>query len=113
MFEKTAAVFLYAVSPVHMGAGQAVDVIDNPIQRERHTQHPCFAGSGIKGAVRHRYAALGGSKDDLARLLALADHPSSRVLLDGGFRPQLEAEQFDAVRVLARVRFLELMEGRR
>ena len=39
MFEKTAALFLYSVSPVHMGAGQAVDVIDNPIQRERHTQH--------------------------------------------------------------------------
>lgn len=69
MFEKTAAVFLYAISPVHMGAGQAVDVIDNPIQRERHTQHPCFAGSGLKGAVRHSYAALGGSKDDIARLL--------------------------------------------
>lgn len=69
MFEKTAAVFLYAISPVHMGAGQAVDVIDNPIQRERHTQHPCFAGSGIKGAVRHSYEALGGSKDDIARLL--------------------------------------------
>ena len=69
MFEKTAVVFLYAVSPVHMGAGQAVDVIDNPIQRERHTQHPCFAGSGIKGAVRHSYAALGGSEADMALLL--------------------------------------------
>lgn len=69
MFEKTAAVFLYAVSPVHMGAGQAVDVIDNPIQRERHTQHPCFAGSGIKGAVRHSYTALGGSEADIALLL--------------------------------------------
>ena len=52
-----------------MGAGQAVDVIDNPIQRERHTQHPCFAGSGIKGAVRHSYEALGGRKDDIDRLL--------------------------------------------
>lgn len=69
MFEKTAAVFLYAISPVHMGAGQAVDVIDNPIQREKHTNHPSFAGSGIKGAVRHSYEALGGSKDDIARLL--------------------------------------------
>lgn len=62
MFEKHAAVFLYAVSPVHMGAGQAVGVIDNPIQRERHTGHPCFAGSGIKGAVRHGFEALGGDK---------------------------------------------------
>lgn len=60
MFEKHAAVFLYAVSPVHMGAGQAVGVIDNPIQRERHTGHPCFAGSGIKGAVRHGFTAIGG-----------------------------------------------------
>ena len=68
MFEKTAAVFLYAVSPVHMGAGQAVDVIDNPIQRERHTRHPCFAGSGIKGAVRHGFEALGGDKTLIDRL---------------------------------------------
>jgi CRISPR-associated protein Cmr4 len=58
MFEKHAAVFLYAVSPVHMGAGQAIGVIDNPIQRERHTRHPSFAGSGIKGAMRHAWEAL-------------------------------------------------------
>jgi CRISPR-associated protein Cmr4 len=31
MFEKHAAVFLYAVSPVHMGAGQAIGVIDNRV----------------------------------------------------------------------------------
>ncbi|WP_022947126.1 type III-B CRISPR module RAMP protein Cmr4 [Methylohalobius crimeensis] len=60
MFEKQAALFLYAVSPVHMGAGTATGIIDNPIQRERHTQHPTFAGSGIKGAVRHGFEAIGG-----------------------------------------------------
>lgn len=69
MFQKTAALFLYAVSPVHMGAGQAIDIIDNPIQRERHTRHPCFAGSGIKGAVRHNWQTLGGNADDITRLL--------------------------------------------
>jgi len=58
MFEKKAAVFLYAVSPVHMGAGTATGIIDNPIQRERHTKHPCLAGSGIKGAVRHGFENL-------------------------------------------------------
>jgi CRISPR-associated protein Cmr4 len=68
MFEKHAALFLYAVSPVHMGAGQAVGVIDNPIQRERHTQHPCFAGSGIKGAVRHGFAALARDERDEDKL---------------------------------------------
>lgn len=68
MFEQQAAVFLYAVSPVHMGAGQAIGVIDNPIQRERHTGHPCFAGSGIKGAVRHSFKSLGGDPGHTTRL---------------------------------------------
>lgn len=68
MFEKNAALFLYAVSPVHMGAGQAVGVIDNPIQRERHTGHPCFAGSGIKGAVRHSFTSIGGDEKLIDRL---------------------------------------------
>ena len=68
MFESKAVVFLYAVSPVHMGAGSSVGIIDNPIQRERHTNHPCFAGSGIKGAVRHSFESIGGAKDLIAPL---------------------------------------------
>jgi CRISPR-associated protein Cmr4 len=68
MYEKHAVLFLYAVSPVHMGAGQAIGVIDNPIQRERHSGHPCFAGSGIKGAVRHAFAGLGGDPMLINRL---------------------------------------------
>lgn len=68
MFERHAALFLYAVSPVHMGAGTAVGLIDNPIQRERHTGHPCFAGSGIKGAVRHGFTAIGGDGNLIDRL---------------------------------------------
>src|SRR5579884_1515093 len=63
MFEKQAVVFLYAVSPVHLGSGTAIGVVDNPIQRERHTNHPCFAGSGIKGAVRHGFKSIGGDPD--------------------------------------------------
>jgi CRISPR-associated protein Cmr4 len=68
MFQKKANVFLYAVSPVHVGAGSAIGVIDNPIQRERHTRHPSFAGSGIKGALRHGFEALGGPSDHIDRL---------------------------------------------
>jgi len=63
MFEKKAAAFLYCVSPVHMGAGTATGVIDNPIQRERHTRHPCLAGSGIKGALRHSWESLDGDPE--------------------------------------------------
>ena len=66
MFTANKAVFLYAVSPVHMGAGQAIGLIDNPIQREVHCQHPIFAGSGVKGAVRHQFYA--NRKDEAAEL---------------------------------------------
>ncbi|MDX9700803.1 MAG: type III-B CRISPR module RAMP protein Cmr4 [Rhodocyclaceae bacterium] len=58
MFQAHAALFLYATSPVHMGAGQAFGLIDNPIARERHCEHPVFPGSGLKGAIRHRFHAM-------------------------------------------------------
>lgn len=63
MFTAQKTLFLYAISPVHMGAGQAIGLIDNPIQREVHTNHPVFAGSGIKGAVRHRFYGLFPKED--------------------------------------------------
>lgn len=65
MFEERALMFLYAISPVHMGAGQAIGVVDNPIQREKHTNYPIFAGSGIKGSLRDVFQARLGS--DLTR----------------------------------------------
>lgn len=68
MFQKSTTVFFYSVSPVHMGAGSAVGVIDNPIQREKHSDHPMFAGSGLKGALRHSFATLGGDTNLINRL---------------------------------------------
>ncbi len=68
MFEKQRALFVYAVTPVHMGAGTAIGIIDNPIQRERHTNHPMLAGSGLKGAVRHHFQASGWDNSELTRL---------------------------------------------
>jgi len=43
---------LYALTPIHAGAGQALKAIDLPIQRERHTAWPMVQASGIKGALR-------------------------------------------------------------
>lgn len=58
MFEQSNLLFLYCMTPVHLGASQATGVIDNPIQRERHTNHPNMAGSGIKGALRHHLTGV-------------------------------------------------------
>lgn len=56
MFTTQKVMFIYTVSPLHMGAGTAIGLIDNPIQREVHTDWPSMAGSGIKGAIRHALA---------------------------------------------------------
>lgn len=75
MFNANRLVFYYAVSPVHMGAGQATGAVDNPIQREVHTGHPVLAGSGIKGAVRHHLGADWGK--DLVNRIFGPDRGSS------------------------------------
>ena len=89
MFQETRIVFLYCVSPVHMGTGTAVGgLIDNPIQRERHTQYPMMAGSGIKGAIRHDYWAQGEASRGLLNKLfgpdqSAAEHAGAISFGDG------------------------------
>ncbi|HOT30316.1 MAG TPA: type III-B CRISPR module RAMP protein Cmr4 [Candidatus Ozemobacteraceae bacterium] len=62
MFEKKNLVFYYCTTPLHMGAGTAVGAIDNPIQREVHSNHPVINGAGIKGAVRHHLTHVWGGE---------------------------------------------------
>lgn len=78
MFQAHAALFLYAESPVHMGTGQAFGLIDNPIARERHSEHPVFAGSGLKGAIRHRFYAMSGTEWQVDKLLSRLFGPDSQ-----------------------------------
>jgi len=68
MFQAQQVVFYSCISPVHMGAGSAVGAIDNPIQREVHTQHPLIAGSGLKGAARHHFTRTWDDNGMVARL---------------------------------------------
>ena len=82
MFQAHAALFLYATSPVHMGAGQAFGLIDNPIARERHSEHPVFPGSGLKGAIRHRFHSL----------LEWREGPAGERLLDRLLGPESRPE---------------------
>ena len=88
MYEAKQLVFYTCVSPVHMGAGSAVGAIDNPIQREVHTEYPLIAGSGLKGAVRHHFARTWGegSKALIARIFGpekdASDHAGAIAFTD-------------------------------
>jgi len=66
MFECKHLTFYYCTTPLHMGAGSAVGAIDNPIQREVHSQHPVINGAGIKGAIRHHLTQAWGAEGSSA-----------------------------------------------
>lgn len=59
---------MVAQTAIHAGAGQALSVIDLPIQRESHTQHPVIFGSSLKGALRFRASQ---TLDDKQKVVAV------------------------------------------
>jgi len=52
---------IFTRTPMHVGAGASVGVVDLPIIRERHTGYPVIPGSSIKGVL----AALWTDDDNL------------------------------------------------
>lgn len=46
---------LHAITPLHVGIGQAVGVVDLPIAREKATNFPMVPGSAIKGVLRDEF----------------------------------------------------------
>ena len=55
MYTQAKLMMLVCESPLHAGTGSELDFIDNPIQRERHTNFPKIEGSSLKGAMRQRF----------------------------------------------------------
>jgi CRISPR-associated protein Cmr4 len=60
---KNTLLFLQALSPLHAGTGQGVDVIDLPIAREKSTGIPFLPGSSIKGVVRDQANSILGASE--------------------------------------------------
>ncbi|HXG24884.1 MAG TPA: type III-B CRISPR module RAMP protein Cmr4 [Chthonomonadales bacterium] len=70
-------IYLHAITPLHSGIGQAVDVVDLPIAREKATGWPVIPGSSLKGTLRSGYdeqtaAKLFGTPES-AGLVSLTD----------------------------------------
>jgi len=52
MYVKHSIVGIYCETPLHAGSGQALGVVDLPVQREKTTNWPTIQASGLKGAFR-------------------------------------------------------------
>lgn len=57
--KATIGVFIVE-TPLHCGTGQDIGIVDQPIQREKHTNYPRIQGSEIKGVFRYYYKKQGG-----------------------------------------------------
>lgn len=69
MNAKPSIITMYAISPCHAGSGTSIGTVDLPIQRERHTNWPLIASSGVKGAMRAQFDKLKSSiKNDSEKL---------------------------------------------
>ncbi|MCL1919751.1 MAG: type III-B CRISPR module RAMP protein Cmr4 [Kiritimatiellaeota bacterium] len=50
-------------TPLHVGAGTSIGVVDQLVVRERHTRFPVIPGSGIKGVLRDLFGGSGPESD--------------------------------------------------
>lgn len=55
MYTEKKALFLLNETPLHAGSGDSLGIVDNPIQRERHTGFPKIEASSFKGAMREAF----------------------------------------------------------
>ena len=58
MFKLAEPFFMLVETPLHAGSGNDLGIIDQPIQRERHTGFPKVESSGIKGCIREAFEKL-------------------------------------------------------
>lgn len=65
MFNLAKPFFLQVITPMHVGSGSDLGIIDLPIQRERHTGFPKIESSGLKGCIREAFenSAMKGIKN--------------------------------------------------
>jgi len=66
MYKSAKILFKKVITPMHVGSGNDLGVIDLPIQREKHTGFPKIEGSSLKGSLREAYEAkLGAANLDV------------------------------------------------
>lgn len=68
MFKAGTALFVYAETSIHLGSGQSLGAVDLAIQRERFTDLPMGASTGLKGIMRDAFEQRYGKED--ARVLS-------------------------------------------
>jgi len=59
MFKKAKIFYIKTITPMHVGSGSDLGIVDMPIQRESHTSYPKIEGSSLKGSIREAFEQSG------------------------------------------------------
>ncbi|MDX2305778.1 MAG: type III-B CRISPR module RAMP protein Cmr4 [Microscillaceae bacterium] len=64
MYKFAKPLFIHCQSPMHVGSGSDLGLVDLPIQRESHTGFPKIEASSLKGAIRENFEGKATKKED-------------------------------------------------
>ncbi|NHJ15273.1 MAG: type III-B CRISPR module RAMP protein Cmr4 [Candidatus Thorarchaeota archaeon] len=64
MYTRAKCVFIMTESPLHVGSGTELGVVDLPVQRERHTGYPKIEASSLKGPIRAAFERIDGVENN-------------------------------------------------
>jgi CRISPR-associated protein Cmr4 len=84
MYKQAKPFFMIVQTPLHAGSGQDLGIVDQPIQRERHTSFPKIEGSSLKGAIREVFEEYlieekNGNGKTKYKLIEKADGPTKKL----------------------------------
>ncbi len=75
--QKNYLLGIYTRSPLHVGSGTSVDIVDLPITRERITNYPVIPASALKGVMRQEARDVIGENEDVSVLFGSDDNKNS------------------------------------
>ena len=70
---KSKLFFIKAITPLHVGSGSDLGVVDLPIQREAHTGFPKIEASSLKGAIRNAFTQK-KSEEEAEKIFGTSDN---------------------------------------
>lgn len=79
---KHAIIGLLAEAFIHPGAEQTGGVVDLPVAREKATNYPFIAGSGLKGALLDAVKQRGMKEEEHERIFGKADQAGNLLVSD-------------------------------
>ncbi len=62
MYKLSKPFVIRTISPMHVGSGSDLGIVDLPIQREKHTSFPKIEASSLKGSIREALENINNEK---------------------------------------------------